>query len=122
MTQALFLTLVLTLAVASALHPADEPTAALKAILDEAWEFQLREEPLFATRVGDRRYNDRLPAVAPGDFGRRAAFARQHPGSPRRRSIARALSPKPTASTTTCSGAPGRRPRRDRASGPGGCR
>ncbi|HEY6548403.1 MAG TPA: DUF885 domain-containing protein [Vicinamibacteria bacterium] len=60
----------------SRLLAADAPTE-LKQILDEAWEFQLREEPLFATRVGDKRYNDRLPSVSPADFERRAAFARQ---------------------------------------------
>jgi uncharacterized protein (DUF885 family) len=60
----------------SRLDAADAPTE-LKNILDEAWEFQLREEPLFATRVGDKRYNDRLPSVSPADFERRAAFARQ---------------------------------------------
>src|SRR5262245_12993717 len=52
------------------------PGARLKALLDEHWEFRLRENPLFATRVGDRRYDDRLPSVAPGDFGRRAAFTK----------------------------------------------
>jgi uncharacterized protein (DUF885 family) len=50
--------------------------AQLKAILDEAWEAQLRENPLFATQAGDRRYNDRLPPVAPADFERQAAYAR----------------------------------------------
>lgn len=56
---------------------AADAAAQLRTILDEAWEFQLREEPLFATRVGDRRYDDRLPSVAPADFERRSAFARQ---------------------------------------------
>jgi uncharacterized protein (DUF885 family) len=51
--------------------------AELKQILDEAWEFQLREDPLFATQVGDKRYDDRLPSVALLDFERRAAFAAQ---------------------------------------------
>jgi uncharacterized protein (DUF885 family) len=66
-------------AVGSATVPASaaESGSELKKILDEAWEFQLREEPLFATRVGDKRYNDRLPSVAPADFDRRGAFARQ---------------------------------------------
>jgi uncharacterized protein (DUF885 family) len=49
----------------------------LKALLDEHWEFRLKEDPLFATHTGDRRYDDRLPAVAPGDFGRRAAFTKR---------------------------------------------
>jgi uncharacterized protein (DUF885 family) len=50
--------------------------AELKAILDEAWEFRLREEPLFATRAGDKRYNDRLASVAPADFERQASYGR----------------------------------------------
>jgi uncharacterized protein (DUF885 family) len=54
----------------------DPPSVRLKALLDEHWEFRLREDPLFATRVGDRRYDDRLPAVAPGDFGRRVALTK----------------------------------------------
>ena len=49
----------------------------LKKVLDEAWQFQLREDPLFATQVGDARYNDRLPSVAPSDYERRATFDRQ---------------------------------------------
>ena len=66
-------------AVGSAAAPASAADAGseLKKILDEAWELQLREEPLFATRVGDKRYNDRLPSVTPADFDRRGSFARQ---------------------------------------------
>ena len=56
---------------------AKDATADLKKILDEAWQFQLREDPLFATQVGEMRYNDRLPSVAPADYDRRAAYARQ---------------------------------------------
>jgi uncharacterized protein (DUF885 family) len=52
-------------------------SADLKALLAEAWDFRLEEDPLFATYVGDSRYDDRLPAVAPADFERRAAFARR---------------------------------------------
>jgi uncharacterized protein (DUF885 family) len=63
------------LAACAAAHAADA-AAQLQAILDEAWEFQLREDPFQATQAGDRRYDDRLPAVAPEDFGRRAAFGR----------------------------------------------
>ncbi len=77
MTHVPMVALVLTIALDSLALPADEAPAALKALLDEHWEFQLRENPLFATHTGDRRYNDRLPSVAPGDFGRRAAFTRR---------------------------------------------
>lgn len=88
---------------AAAPAPAADAGSELKEILAEAWEFQLREEPLFATRVGDKRYNDRLPSVAPADFDRRAAFARQI--LVRLDGLDRSACPKPTGSTTTCSGA-----------------
>jgi prolyl oligopeptidase len=35
------------------------PTEDFHALLDEAWEWQLQEYPMFASRLGDRRYNDR---------------------------------------------------------------
>ena len=37
------------------------PTEDFHALLDEAWEWRLRENPLFASRLGDRRYNDQWP-------------------------------------------------------------
>ena len=52
---------------------AQTPTQkALHALFNEAWEFQLQENPLFATRVGVHKYNDRLPSVRPEDYDRRA--------------------------------------------------
>jgi len=44
--------------------------AAFHALVDEEWEARLREEPLLATSVGDHRYDDRLPSVAPADLRR----------------------------------------------------
>jgi uncharacterized protein (DUF885 family) len=77
MTRPLITALVLGLASPPPAALADDPPGVrLNALLDEHWEFRLRENPLFASRVGDRRYDDRLPSVAPGDFGRRAAFTR----------------------------------------------
>src|SRR5262245_63945084 len=73
MTRPLFAAIVLGLFPSSRDSAADGPSTTLKALLDEHWEFRLKEDPLFATRIGDRRYDDRLPSVAPGDFGRRAA-------------------------------------------------
>lgn len=64
------------LILAPAMTHAADARAQLKAILDEAWEFQLREEPLLATRTGDHRTDDRLTSVTPGDFERRASFTR----------------------------------------------
>jgi uncharacterized protein (DUF885 family) len=52
------------------------PPAAFHALLDEAWRFQLQEDPLFATWVGERRWNDRLPSVTAEDERRRADFSR----------------------------------------------
>ena len=52
---------------------ADAP-ARLSALIAEAWEFRLREDPVLATSVGDHRYDDRLPAMTRADLDRRAAF------------------------------------------------
>jgi uncharacterized protein (DUF885 family) len=41
-------------------------------LLEEEWEARLREQPLLATSVGDHRYDDRLPSVAPADLQRSA--------------------------------------------------
>lgn len=57
--------------------PAPDAAARLKALLDEDWQFQLREEPVFATLAGDHRYDDRLASATPADFERREAFAHQ---------------------------------------------
>ncbi|MDZ4783878.1 MAG: DUF885 domain-containing protein [Planctomycetia bacterium] len=53
--------------------PADE----LKQLLEEAWQHDLREDPLLATQAGDRRFNDRLPNVTIADIERRAAADRK---------------------------------------------
>jgi uncharacterized protein (DUF885 family) len=39
----------------------DTPAARLHRLFDQEWENRLRESPLLATRMGDRRFNDRLP-------------------------------------------------------------
>lgn len=54
-----------------------EARSKLRTLLDEAWEFELREDPLFATSVGDSRFNDRLPAVGVSDHARRAGARRK---------------------------------------------
>jgi uncharacterized protein (DUF885 family) len=40
---------------------AQTPKDALERLLQASWDDDLRESPLFASRVGDPRYNDRLP-------------------------------------------------------------
>ena len=46
-------------------------------LLDDAWEWQLRENPVFASRLGDRRYNDRWTDLGPGAIERRHEEQRQ---------------------------------------------
>jgi uncharacterized protein (DUF885 family) len=69
-----YLTLIPFLMLIAAVARAAEPAAELKALLDEAWEFELREDPVRGMEVDDHRYDDRLPQVAPADFDRRGAF------------------------------------------------
>ncbi len=55
---------------------ADDSAAVLSSwqtLREDAWEFRLREDPLWATRTGDHRFNDRLPRVRPADIQRRHA-------------------------------------------------
>ncbi|MEX2495047.1 MAG: DUF885 domain-containing protein [Woeseia sp.] len=46
-------------------------------LLDEAWEWQLRENPVFASRLGDRRYNDRWADMSIEAIERRQREQRQ---------------------------------------------
>ncbi len=54
--------------------PADE--AELRVLFEEAWEFELAEDPLRATAVGRHEYDDRLPSAAATDLARRDAYWR----------------------------------------------
>lgn len=45
----------------------------LQKIFDDDWEFRLKENPFFATSIGDKRFNDKLPAVSEADCKRRNA-------------------------------------------------
>ena len=71
------LVLVLGAAASVAVAAAADPAPALHALFAEEWEYTLREDPLFATSVGDNRYNDRLPSQSPADQARRAEHQRQ---------------------------------------------
>ncbi|MBS0262842.1 MAG: DUF885 domain-containing protein [Planctomycetes bacterium] len=46
---------------------------ALEAIFDAEWEWTLKEDPLFATHLGDPRYNDRWPDISLASFASRHA-------------------------------------------------
>jgi len=64
------------LSVGSAASAENSASDELAALLEEAWEFRLREDPLFATQTGDHRYDDQLPKVSLADEKRRDAAAR----------------------------------------------
>ena len=50
----------------------DEPDKQLSQLLEDAWQFELKEDPLLATSVGDSRFNDQLPEVSLSAVERRA--------------------------------------------------
>ncbi len=49
----------------------DSGQSALMSIINDAWEFEKRETPLFATSTDDHRYDAELPRMARGDLTRR---------------------------------------------------
>jgi uncharacterized protein (DUF885 family) len=57
----------------SAMASATESEAGkqLSKLLDDHWEWTVKENPLFATSTGDHRFNDKLPQVSPADSKRR---------------------------------------------------
>ena len=48
-----------------------DESKALEQLAAEYWEFRLQDEPLMATQLGDRRYDDRLPDITPEGRRRR---------------------------------------------------
>jgi uncharacterized protein (DUF885 family) len=66
------------LAGGQSLHGAEPPAGdELAKLLGDAWEYRLREDPLFATNTGDHRYDDKLPKVSLADEKRRDADRRE---------------------------------------------
>jgi uncharacterized protein (DUF885 family) len=63
---------------ATAASPASATaSAALHALFDAEWERSLREDPVYASRLGDHRFDDRWPDASPAAFDRRAAHERE---------------------------------------------
>jgi uncharacterized protein (DUF885 family) len=52
------------------------PATQARALFKEYWEYQLREDPVLATSVGDHRYDARLPSMTLEDIARRTAAKR----------------------------------------------
>ncbi|MCY1073489.1 DUF885 domain-containing protein [Archangium lansingense] len=59
----------------SASAPAPSEDARLAALLEEDWQWRLRENPLFATAIGDSRYDDRLTDLSFEAIDRREQHA-----------------------------------------------
>jgi uncharacterized protein (DUF885 family) len=55
-----------------------ERSSVLTTLIDAAWEFEKRENPLFATTTGDHRYDAELPRMAAADLERRADSLRTY--------------------------------------------
>jgi uncharacterized protein (DUF885 family) len=57
----------------------DIPAAAgdFARLLEDSWNFDVEENPLFATSLGDTRFNDRLPRETPSDHARRIEKRRE---------------------------------------------
>ncbi len=53
------------------LSAAAGPTDDFAALLDESWEWQLRENPVWSSRLGDRRFNDQWDDMSLGSIERR---------------------------------------------------
>ena len=49
----------------------------VNALIDEVWEYQMTQNPLWATRTGDHRFNDRLPEVSVAQTQRSVERARE---------------------------------------------
>ncbi len=71
--------LILTLVVACRSTPVRPNTpsgGAVEAVAHDYWEEDLRHDPLWASAVGDHRYDDRLPDLAPAEHERHLAALR----------------------------------------------
>jgi uncharacterized protein (DUF885 family) len=67
-----FALIIIMLFATPTLLEAQEAAERLHRLFEQAWAFELEENPLFATSVGDHQYNDRLPSVTDADQQRRA--------------------------------------------------
>jgi uncharacterized protein (DUF885 family) len=55
----------------------EERSAALKALFHEMWEDHLKRSPLFASSIGDKRYNDQMPDLSPRAYNDEIAKGRE---------------------------------------------
>jgi prolyl oligopeptidase len=50
---------------------------ALQALFAQEWEYTMRDQPTYASSLGDHRYDDRWPDTSPAAYAQRAAHARE---------------------------------------------
>ncbi|HTQ44982.1 MAG TPA: DUF885 domain-containing protein [Polyangiaceae bacterium] len=88
MRAAFFLCLALAGSGAAACGPAVAPRTpsaapdaskhdALQALFAQEWEYTMRDQPTYASSLGDHRYDDRWPDASPAAYAQRAAHARE---------------------------------------------
>lgn len=73
--SSLILAAIRAVAVTHAQKPAgnDEAAAALRALFDREWEWEITQEPLWASYLGDRRFNHLWADISPAAFTARQA-------------------------------------------------
>ncbi len=69
--------LILAVLLVPAAAAAEQDGRQLRQLFDDAWEFDLQEDPLFASQAGDHRHDDRLPSVTVDDYRRRLGKERE---------------------------------------------
>ena len=72
-TLLFFLSLIGLLTPCSHVRAQESATEEFATLVNQMWQFRLEQAPLFATSVGEHRYNDRLSAVSRADSERRNA-------------------------------------------------
>jgi uncharacterized protein (DUF885 family) len=68
---------ILSMAAAPPSVAQSDASAELARLFAEHWDFTMHENPLYATNVGDHRFNDRLPSVTVADQQRRQERERE---------------------------------------------
>ena len=74
---ALYLAVTLLLSLLAANAMAAAASEQLQSVIDDHWQYSLKEDPITAGRMGVPDYNDRLPGVAPKDRARRLKAEQQ---------------------------------------------